>query len=57
MVLKELVLTSLEAFEAFEVDGKVLNRESYEQLADEEVKNYYLDVKDNAAYMVVTLED
>lgn len=57
MLLKELVLTSLEAFGDFEVNGKTLNKDLYEAWADTEVKNYYLDVKDGNPYLVVTLED
>lgn len=57
MILKELVLTSQESYGDFEVNGKTLNRESYLELAYQEVEHYYLDVKDNKAYMVVTLED
>ncbi len=59
MLLKELVLTSLESFGDFEVNGKTLNREKYLKLADKEVENYYLDVnkETSQAYMVVKLED
>ena len=59
MLLKELVLTSLESFKDFEVNGKTLNREKYLQLADKEVENYYLDVnkENNQAFMVVKLVD
>lgn len=56
MLLKELVLTSLESFENFKIqysycNGKVkelpLTKELYLQLADKEVDNYYLDVDEN----------
>jgi hypothetical protein len=57
MLLKELVLTSQESYADFEVNGKPLNRETYLELACKEVEHYYLDVKDNQAYMVVTLMD
>lgn len=57
MLLKELVLTSQEGYCDFEVNGKRLNRESYLELALMEVEHYYLDVKDNQAYMVITLVD
>lgn len=57
MLLKELVLTSQEGYCDFEVNGKRLNRESYLELALQEVEHYYLDVKDNQAYMVITLVD
>ena len=59
MLLKELVLTSLDSFVDFEVNGKPLDRESYEQLAYKEVHSYYMDVnKENGqAYMAVKLED
>ena len=59
MLLKELVLTSLESFGDFEVNGKILTNEEYLKLADKEVENYYLDVnkENNQAFMVVKLED
>lgn len=59
MLLKELVLTSLDSFGDFEVDGKILDRESYLKLADRTVKNFYMDVNKESgqAYMVVKLED
>ena len=59
MLLKELILTSLEAFRNFEVNGKILTNEEYLKLADKEVENYYLDVnkKNNQAYMVVKLQE
>lgn len=57
MLLKDLVLTSLESFENFKIqysydyNGKVkelpLTKELYLQLADKEVDNYYLDVDEN----------
>ena len=58
MVLKELVLTSLDSFGDFEIDGKPLDRFSYLKLADKEVENYYMDVNKETgqAYMVVKLE-
>ena len=58
MLLKELVLDSLEPLESFIVDGKALNNNSYGKLAYEEVKNYYIgiDKEANKAYMVVKLE-
>lgn len=59
MLLKELVLNSLEQFESFVVNGKVLNQKAYEKLANEEIKNYYLDFdkENNKPYMVVNLEE
>ena len=59
MLLKELVLTSLDAFEDFEVNGKVLTQQDYLKLADKTVKNFYLDVNKETgqAVAVVTLED
>ena len=59
MLLKELVLTSLDSFGDFEVDGKNLDRESYLKLADRTVENFYMDVNKEIgqAYMVVKLED
>lgn len=58
MLLKELVLTSLDSFGDFEVNGKILDRESYLKLADKEVENFYMDVNKETgqAYMVVKLE-
>lgn len=59
MLLKELVLTSQESFADFEVNGELLNREKYLELAYKEVDSYYLDVnkETNEAYMVVKLEN
>lgn len=58
MVLKELVLTSLDSFGDFTVNGKVLDRDMYLMLADREVENFYMDVNENGqAYMSVKLED
>lgn len=59
MVLKELVLDSLESLEAFIVDGKALDDKLYGKLANKEVKNYYLglDKENNKPYMVVKLEE
>ncbi len=58
MLLKELVLDSLEPLENFIVDGKALDGEFYGNLAYKEVKNYYLDFdkENNKPYMVVTLD-
>ena len=56
MLLKELVLNSLESFESFKIqysyyNGKVkeipLTKELYLQLADKEINNYYLDLDEN----------
>ena len=56
MIVKDLVLNSLEAFENFKVQysyygGKVkeltLTKELYLQIADKEVDSYYLDVDEN----------
>ena len=59
MILKELVLTSLESFADFEVNGKPLTRGSYEKLADKEVESFYLEVNKESGqpYMVVKLEE
>lgn len=58
MLLKELVLTSLDSFGDFMVNGKILDRESYLKLADRTVENFYMDVNENGqAYMSVKLED
>lgn len=55
MVLKELVLTSLESFEDFMINDKPLNREMYLELADKEIEKFYLDVVDGEAKCFVTL--
>ena len=56
MLVKELVLNSLEAFESFKIQysyyhGKVkemtLTKELYEKVADTEIDNYYLDIDKN----------
>lgn len=58
MLLKELVLDSLEPLENFIIDGKALDGELYGKLAYKEVKNYYLgfDKENNKPHMVVRLE-
>jgi hypothetical protein len=57
MVLKELVLNSLENLNSFYVNDKPLTPKGYELLADYVIKNYYLDIKDNKAVAVVTMEN
>lgn len=59
MLLKELVLDSLEPLKNFIVDGKGLDDKLYGKLAYKEVKNFYLgiDKENNEAYMVVKLEE
>lgn len=57
MLLKELILTSLDSFSDFIVNGKVLNRENYLKLAYRTIKNFYLDIIDNKAVCVVELEE
>jgi hypothetical protein len=57
MLLKDLVLYSLEDLNKFIVNEKQLDKELYEELAYEEVKNYYIDVKENIPYIIVNLED
>lgn len=56
MLVKDLVLNSLEAFESFKIQysycqGKVkeltLTKELYEKVADKEIESYYLDVDGN----------
>ena len=56
MLLKDLVLNSLETFESFKIQysycqGKVkeipLTKQLYEQLANTEIDNYYLDIDEN----------
>ena len=56
MLVKELVLNSLEAFKSFKIQysychGKVkeltLTKELYEKVADKEIDNYYLDLDEN----------
>lgn len=57
MVLKELVLNSLENLDSFYINEKELTPKSYEMLADYVVKNYYLDINNGKAVAVVTLEN
>jgi hypothetical protein len=57
MLLKELVLTSLEALGDFEVNGKTLNDDLFGELADKEVKSFYVDTKDGIPFIAVTLEE
>ena len=57
MVLKELVLNSLENLDSFIANDKPLTPKMYEALADYVVKNYYLDIKDNKAVIVVQMEN
>lgn len=57
MILKELVLDSLENLDSFYVNDKALTPKSYEMLADYVVKNYYLDIKNGKAVAVVTMEN
>ena len=56
MLLKDLVLNSLETFNSFKIqysyyNGKVkelpLTKELYLQLADAEIDNFYLDIDEN----------
>jgi hypothetical protein len=58
MLLKELILQSLESFDSFMLDNKQLTKELYEQFADYEIKNYYLDINktNNQPIIVVTIE-
>lgn len=58
MLLKELILNSLESFDSFILDNKPLTAKLYEQFADYEVKNYYLDIDKakNQPIIVITLE-
>ena len=56
MVLKELVLNSLENLDSFYVNDKPLTDKTYGFFANYAVKNYYLDFKDNKAVMYVNLE-
>lgn len=67
MVVKELVLTSLEDFGKFKLqysyyNGKVkeltMTEELYLQVADKEIENYYLDVDENKQpYISLKLQD
>lgn len=67
MLLKELVLTSLESFEDFKLQytyyqGKVkelpLTQELYLKLANKEINSYYLDTdKEGKPYISIKLED
>lgn len=56
MLVKDLVLNSLETFESFKIQysycqGKIkeltLTKELYEKVADKEIDNYYLDLDEN----------
>ena len=56
MLLKDLVLNSLESFDSFKIQysycqGKVkeipLTQQLYEQLANTEIDSYYLDLDEN----------
>ena len=69
MTVKELVLTSLEAFENFKIQysydfnkDKVkeltMTKELYLQVADKEIDSYYLDVDENKQpYISLKLEN
>ena len=67
MVVKELVLTSLEDFGKFkiqysyyrgEVKELVMTKELYLQIADKEIENYYLDVDENKQpYISIKLQN
>ena len=59
MLLKELVLDSLEPLESFVVDGKALDDGLYGKLAYKEVESFYLDFdkENNKPYMAVKLEE
>lgn len=57
MVLKELVLNSLENLDSFIANDKPLIPKTYEALADYVIKNYYLDIKDNKAVIIVQMEN
>ena len=57
MVLKELVLNSLENLDSFIVYDKPMTPKTYELLADYVIKNYYVDIKDNKAVVVVQMEN
>lgn len=59
MCLNELVLTSIENFGSFVVNGRTLTKELYEKLYQAEVEKFYLDFDNNKKIpiMVVTLED
>ena len=66
MVVKELVLNSLESFESFKIQysyygGKVkeltLTEEMFLKIADKEIDNYYLDIdKENKPYISLKLK-
>ena len=57
MVLKELVLTSIEDFATYTVDDKVLTREMYLKNDQREIKHFYVDIVDGEAKIIVTLEE
>lgn len=60
MVLKELIFDSLESLEAIHIDygkyTKELTPELYDVVENIEVENWYLDVKEGQAVMVVKLD-
>ena len=57
MLLKDLVLYSMEGFDSFVVDNKELTKQAYLNQAHLVVHSYYLDIIDNQAKMVITLEE
>ena len=57
MILKELVLNSLEDLDSFYINDKPLTDKTYGIHADYVVKNYYLDIKDGKAVASVQLEN
>lgn len=60
MVLKELIFDSLESLETIHIDydkyTKELTPELYDVVENIEVENWYLDVKEGQAVMVVKLD-
>lgn len=45
MVLKELVLDSLEKIHAFSIDGKQMDEKTYIENADKEIEHWFVDAK------------
>lgn len=56
MLLKEMVLDSMEGFESFVVNGEELTRVMYLALSDYEIDSYYLDIVNGQAKAIITIK-
>lgn len=60
MTLNELIFDSLENFEAIHIDygshTKELTNKLYDMLENEEVENWYLEIKNKKPCMVIKLD-